>query len=299
MKKLLSFGPLFIIIAALLWSLDGLLRRSLYTLPPAIIVFYEHFLGAIILLPFTVKFLPDLKKMGKKEWQAIILVALFSGALGTIFYTKALGMVNYIQFSVVVLLQQLQPVWAILAASILLKEKISKDFVKWAALAILAAYFVTFRDLKLNYVSSSGTIIAAILAILAGVVWAVSTSYSKIVLFKTSFITATFLRFVLAPIFALIIIFAQKQQNMLFALSLSQVLTLLTITFSTGMVALVIYYYGLRNTPARVSTICELVWPGSAIIIDCFIFKQALSITQIIGIIVLITAIYHVTKYKK
>lgn len=299
MKKILNFGPLFIIIAALLWSLDGLLRRSLYTLPPALIVFYEHLLGAIILFPFTIKFLPELKKMGKKEWQAIILVALFSGALGTIFYTKALGMVNYIQFSVVVLLQQLQPVWAILAASVLLKERISKDFVKWAALAILAAYFVTFRDLKLNYINSGGTIVAALLALLAGAVWAVSTSYSKIVLFKTSFITATFLRFVLAPIFALIIVFAQKQQNMLFALSLPQVFTLLTITFSTGMIALVIYYFGLRNTPARVSTICELVWPGSAIIIDYFVFRQSLSLTQILGIIVLLISVFHVTKYKK
>jgi len=61
--------------------------------------------------------------MSKKEWLAIALVSLFSGALGTIFYTSALGKVNYIQFSVVVLLQQLQPIWAILAAYFLLKEK--------------------------------------------------------------------------------------------------------------------------------------------------------------------------------
>jgi drug/metabolite transporter (DMT)-like permease len=51
---------------------------------------------------------------------------LFSGALGTIFYTAALGKVQYVQFSVVVLLQQLQPIWAILMASFLLKEKIEK-----------------------------------------------------------------------------------------------------------------------------------------------------------------------------
>ena len=110
MKKILVKGPLFIIIAALLWSFDALLRRSLYTLPSSVIVFYEHLLGAIILLPLLARYIKEAKKMNRREWLSILVVSLFSGALGTIFYTKALGMVQYIQFSVVVLLQQLQPI---------------------------------------------------------------------------------------------------------------------------------------------------------------------------------------------
>lgn len=297
MEKIKQTGPVFIIIAALLWSFDGILRRSLYTLPAAVIVFYEHLLGAIILLPIFIKFISEIKKMDKKEWLAIILVSLFSGALGTIFYTTALGMVNYIQFSVVVLLQQLQPVWAILAAAVVLKEKITKDFLKWAVIAVLAAYFVTFRDLRINLVSGQGQIIAAVLALGAGFVWAVSTSFSKIVLSKVSYWVATSLRFWLAPLFALLFIIGQNKTAILLTLNQSQWFTLLAITFSTGMVALVIYYYGLRKTPARVSTICELTWPASAIFIDYFLYKQILSLTQMIGVIVLLVAIYHVSKF--
>ncbi len=299
MKSFLNSGPIFIIIAALIWSFDGILRRSLYSLPPAVIVFYEHLLGAIILLPVFLKFFSELKRMKRKEWISIIIVSLFSGALGTIFYTKALGMVQYIQFSVVVLLQQLQPVWAILAASILLKEKITKDFIKWAILAIVAAYLVTFRDLKLNISEGNGTVIAALLALGAGFVWAVSTSFSKIVLSKVSYWTATSLRFWLAPVFALLFVIFQGQQNSLALINPSQWVTLLTITFSTGMVALVIYYFGLRKTPARVSTICELTWPASAIFIDYFLYKQGLTITQILGIVLLFISIYNVSKFKR
>lgn len=299
MKKILSTGPIFIIIAALLWSFDGILRRSLYSLPPAVIVFYEHLLGAIILLPVFIKFFSELRKMRRKEWGSIMIVALFSGALGTIFYTKALGMVQYIQFSVVVLLQQLQPIWAILAASILLKEKITQDFAKWAVVAIIAAYLITFRDLRVNITENTGTLIAALLALSAGFVWAVSTSFSKIVLAKVSYWTATSLRFWLAPVFALLLVLGQGQQNSLTAITASQWYTLLAITFSTGMVALVIYYFGLRKTPARVSTICELTWPGSAIFIDYFLYKQALSATQIAGVILLFISIYNVSKFKK
>lgn len=299
MKNIFNKGPLFIILAALLWSFDGILRRSLYTLPPAVIVFYEHILGAIILTPVLISKFAEVKKLNRREWLSILLVALFSGALGTIFYTQALGLVQYIQFSVVVLLQQLQPIWAILAAGLLLKEKITSGFLKWAVLGIISAYLITFKDLRLNFVSSSGQIYAALLALGAGFVWAVSTSFSKIVLKKVSFWTATALRFWLAPVFALIIIYLQGSLPAMGQINTTQWLYLLAITFSTGMVALTIYYFGLKKTPARVSTICELVWPASAIFIDYFLYKQGLSLSQILGVTLLLISIYRVTRYKK
>lgn len=297
MKKLLAFGPLFVIIAALLWSFDGVLRTTLYTLPPAVVVFYEHLLGAIILLLFSFKWIKDTKKMSRKEWIAIALVSLFSGALGTIFYTAALGKINYSQYSVVVLLQQqLQPIWAIAAASILLKEKVTKKFLMWAFIALIAAYFITFKDLQINFATGSGTALAGILALSAGFMWGTSTAISKFVLNKVSFLTATALRFFLAPVFALFLIIPFNQTGALFTLNVAQWQTLLLITFSTGLVALAFYYYGLKRTPARVTTLCELVWPASAIFIDYFLFHKTLSLTQIFGVALLLVAIYQVTK---
>ncbi len=289
---------IFIILAALLWSLDGILRRGLYTLPPTVVVFWEHALGAIVLFPFVFKSLKEIKKLDRKEWLSILVVSLFSGALGTIFYTAALGKVNYIQFSVVVLLQQLQPIWAIITASIVLKEKVTKRFLPWAILAIGASYLVTFKDLKLNWQTGQGTIVAAVLALLAGMMWAVSTSFSKIVLKKISFQVATFLRFVLAPIFALLFVFVLKQTNQLTKINPNQWISLLIIVFSTGLVALLFYYFGLRKTQAKVSAILELTWPVSAIFIDYLYFKNSLSVTQLIGAFLVLFSMYKVSKLK-
>ena len=58
---------------------------------------------------------------------------------------------------------------------------------------------------------------------------------------------------------------------------------LVAIALSTGMVALVIYYYGLKRTPARVSAICELTWPLSAVALDYVYFHKTLTATQWIG----------------
>lgn len=299
MKKIIQMGPLFIIVAALIWSFDGVLRRSLYALPPAVVVFYEHALGAIILLFFIKHWLPDIRKMTKKEWLAAAAVSLFAGALGTIFYTSALGKVNYIQLSVVVLLQQLQPIWAIIAARLVLKEKITRIFLLWTALALVAAYFITFKDLTVNLATGSGTIVAALLAIGAGVMWGSSTAFSKYFLNTVSFISGTALRFCGAAIFAFLIIVFNGQTSTMTSLSQPQWVALGIITLSTGLVALLIYYYGLKQTPARVSTLCELMWPASAIFIDYFYYHNSLSFTQILGVILLLFVIYKVSPLKK
>ncbi len=297
MKKLLAFGPIFIVITALLWSFDGLLRISLYSLPPAVIVFYEHFLGAIILLFISFKWFGDLKKMSKKEWLAISAVALFSGAFGTILYTAALQQINYSSYSVVVLLQQqLQPIWAIATAAILLKEKITKNFLWWAIIALFAAYFITFPNLQVNLMTGKGTLLAGLYAILAGLMWGSSTAFSKFVLNKVSFLTGIAARYYLAPIFAFFFILGTGTTKALTQITIPQFETLLLITFSTGMVALGFYYYGLQRTPARITTLLELVWPASAIFIDYFLYHKFLTLTQVLGVAILLFAIYQITK---
>ncbi len=239
--------------------------------------------------------------MKRKEWIAIIAVSLFSGALGTIFYTSALQLVQYTQYSVVVLLQQqLQPIWAILVAAILLKEKLTKHFILWAIVALVGAYFITFKDLHVNLATGSGTLEAGLLAIGAGFMWGSTTAISKFTLNKVSHVAATALRFFFAPIFAFIFVVSFNQTSALFTLNQQQWLTLLLITFTTGMVAILIYYYGLRKVQAKASAIYELTFPAAAIFIDFFLYHKTLSFSQVMGVGILILAMAQVTKnFKK
>lgn len=291
-------GAYAIIIAALLWSVDGLLRRSLYALPPTTVVFWEHIVGLIIIAPIVLVSFKEFKKFTKKQIVAIALVALFSGALGTIFYTAALGKIYYIQFSVVVLLQQLQPLFAIAAASIVVKEKLTLKFMALAILALIAAYFVSFPNLTVNLATGAGTVIAALLAVGAAICWGSSTAFSKYALQNTSFWHTTALRFTFTPIFALLLSLGLRQLGQLGGLGRGEVFTLIAIAFSTGLVALLIYYWGLKRTPVRVTTLLELAWPVSAIIIGYFAFHQTLTVTQVIGAIVLIAVMYQVAKIR-
>src|SRR3989344_51514 len=108
-------GPVLIIIAALLWAVDGVIRRNLYTLPPITIIFVEHLVGLVVLSPFVFKYVLE-TKLTKGQWWLLLLVAVLSGLLGTLWFTTALLKVHFISFSVVFLLQKLQPIFAISTA---------------------------------------------------------------------------------------------------------------------------------------------------------------------------------------
>jgi drug/metabolite transporter (DMT)-like permease len=68
----------------------------------------------------------------------------------------------------------------------------------------------------------------------------------------------------------------------------------LIIALSTGMVALLIYYRGLKQTPVRVSTILELTFPFLAVIIDVVFYKTVLAPTQYLAALVLLFAMYKI-----
>jgi drug/metabolite transporter (DMT)-like permease len=286
-------GPVLIFIAAVLWGLDGVLRRSLYVLPASTIVFYEHLIGAIIILPFLYVVWKK-ETLTRKEWQAIGLVALLSGALGTLFFTSALSMTHFISFSVVYLVQKLQPIFTIATAWLVLGERPNQKYAIWAGLALVAAYFVTFPNGVVNMGDGGAYIFAAGLAFLAAVAWGSSTAFSRYTLLNHSNTLITGLRFLITVPIALLLVFGLGAGASLTTITPFQLLTLLAIALSTGMVALWIYYRGLKTTRASVSTIVELAFPLTAVLIDFFLYGTTLAASQYLAAIVLLFAMYKV-----
>jgi drug/metabolite transporter (DMT)-like permease len=294
-KHIKHMGPLLIAIAASLWAFDGIIRRSLFTLPPIIIVFYEHLIGSIVILPFIFKYFKT-QKLTKKEFLYICIVALFSGLLGTLWFTTALLKVNFISFSVVFLLQKLQPIFAITTAVIFLKEKVNKKYIIWVLLAFVAAYFVTFKDGYVNFATGKETIIAALYAVGAAFVWACSTTFSKLAMKDKPDQYITGLRFIVTSFVAFIAVFLMGAGTKLTAPTLFQFSQFLLIAVSTGMVSILIYYHGLKNTQVKVSTIVELIYPLLAVVIDIFLYHSVLAISQYIAAAVLLFSIYQVSQ---
>jgi drug/metabolite transporter (DMT)-like permease len=295
MRKILP--PLAVVFAALLWSLDGILRQELYSVSSFLVVTLEHLLGALLFLPFLVKAWPEIKTLGQRGWVSILWISICGGILGTFFYTKALSYVNYIDLSVVVLLQKLQPLFAISLAAIILKEKLSQRFIGLALVAMLGGYLVTFGTTTIGDWDDK-TIIAALLATLAAFSWGSSTVLGKHALNRLPFTAVTALRLSLTAVVALIILTTTVGGEITIDLTTNQWRNLVIIVFSTGAVALFIYYYGLKHLPASHTTLYELTWPMSAVLIDWIVRGKVLSPSQFVGAFLLLGSMIYLSQEK-
>lgn len=322
-------GAIFVIFAAILWSLDGIVRAGLRNptsnlfMSSINIVFWEHFLGFLLILPFAIWKRKELMKLNFKDWSIFAAIGLFASVLGTLFYTAALGQILFVSFSVVVLLQKLQPIWAILSARLILKEKLPTNFIIWAALALFGAYLISFKDLSVNLATGNGTFLAAIFGVLASIFWGLGTTFGKLLLNKVGSITATSIRFGFGTIFSFLLVFVLTwffeplskiltiplaSNTVNFGLNIAQFQSLAIVVLVTGLVAMVIYYFGLKNTQAKIATLCELMWPASALLIDMFydIYNQkfgfrpdVFSWSQVLGIVLLLISIYFISRTDK
>jgi len=291
-KKYLPILAIFF--AAILWSFDGFLRQELYNIPSLLLVTLEHVAGALIFLPFLLRGKKEISTIDQRSWSSIIWISVFGGLLGLFFYTKALSYINYIDLSVVVLLQKFQPLFAILLAAVVLKEHITKRFLLLAAMALTGGYFVTFG---LNPIASGDdkTLIAALLALLAAFSWGSSTVLGKHALKSLSFPLVTALRLSITAVIATVVLIGFRGLSDISQLTFTQWKIILLIVFTTGSVALFIYYYGLKHVQASHSSIYELFWPLSAVVIDWLIRGRVLSPVQFAGGIVLIASIFLLT----
>ena len=301
-EKSLVWGALAIMLAALLWSLDGVfIRPKFYELPAALVVFLEHIFGFIVLSPFVILNWRKIKSLDKKSWKAILWISFFGGLLGTLMITKAFfaAIFGEVTFATVILLQKLQPVFALLLARLILKERVSKKFYIWAVVAILAGYILAFGKEGLDFGSIDWFNNAAFFAILAAFSFGSSTVFGKRLVNHIDFKTATALRFGVTSLLALVLVVVNKDIMQIGSISGIQWGLLWLIVFTSGAGAMFIYYFGLRRVTASVATICELFWPLSAVVLDYIINKNVLNTIQILAALILLFAFYKVVSEGK
>ncbi|HEY9113762.1 MAG TPA: DMT family transporter [Bacteroidales bacterium] len=285
-------GTIAISIAAIMWGFDGVvLTPRLFNLDVIYVVFILHLIPFLVMNIFLFGQYKHLKNFIRQDYITFFLVAFFGGALGTIAIVKALFLVNFQHLSVVVLLQKLQPIFAIFLAAVLLKEKIKPHFALWASLAIVASYFLTFGLSMPSISTDKNTILAALFALLAAFSFGSSTVFSKKVLMNHNFITASFYRYGFTTLIMLVLVLAFGRWGEIYVTTSLNWIFFLIIGLTTGSGAIFIYYYGLRRVRAIVATISELLFPVSAILFDYLINDSVLSPIQLVSAAVMVFAI--------
>lgn len=290
------FSVVLIAVAATMWASDTYFRAQLVGhLKPAQIVVIEDALISLFLLAFLIRGIPELRRLDRRGWIAIVLIAVGPQAVATILFTTSFSYGHYAETFV---LQQTQPLIAILLAWLVLGERRRPWFWPAAALAIVGVYLVVFaQNLTAPFSDlQHGRLEAGLYALGAAALWASGTVLGRFVLGKLSFTTTTAMRFTLALPVLIVIVLVQYGRSAFAHYQSSDVLPFLGIALIPGLLALLLYYRALRSTPATLATIAEMAFPVAATFIASapppYGFNQPLYLPQFVGTALLIAVIF-------
>lgn len=278
---------LWVSLGAALWGTDSVLRRPLTAFwSSAQIVFLEHAILTVLLLPVFWKNRREWQALGARQWMALAGIAWGGSALGTICFTEAIRLGNP---TVAVLLQKTQPLFAALLASALLGETLGRRYWLHLAAALGGAWLVTFGFAFPAGIRSLPGGGPALLALCAAGLWGSSTVLGRYALSTLSFTTLTALRILgAAPLLAAI---AWIQGAKFAPASAPQWTAVLLMALVPGLLALLAYYRGLGHSRAAAAAIAELSFPATAALLNWTVLGAAVNAGQIGGFVLLWTAI--------
>ena len=260
------YAVVFVALAATLWASDAYFRNQLVQhLSPTQIVVAEDALITLFLLPVLIRSRHELRLLGARGWTAVGIIAAGAQALATILFTASFAIAAQHQlFAETFVLQQTQPLIAIVLAWIVLGERRRPWFWPAAAVAIVAVYMVVFASDPLSPISAlqNGRIEVGLLALGAAVLWASGTVLGRFALGSISFWSMTALRFTLAlPVLVVIVVVQSGLGGFGHYRFTDFVPNLLAIAIVPGLLALLLYYRALSKTPASLATIAEMAYP--------------------------------------
>jgi drug/metabolite transporter (DMT)-like permease len=290
------FSVVLVAVAATLWASDAYFRNQLVQhLTPTQIVVAEDALITLFLLPVLVRSWRELRKLGPRGWLAVGLIAIGAQSLATILFTASF---SYHIYAETFVLQQTQPLIAILLAWIVLGERRRPWFWPAAAVALVAVYLVVFAQDPTAPLSAlkNGRLEAGLLALGAAAFWASGTVLGRFALGSINFWSMTSLRFTLAlPVLVVIVLVQYGTAGFSHYTVGDFVPNLLAIALVPGLLALLLYYRALSRTPASLATIAEMAYPIAATLIASapppWGFNQPLYGVQLVGTALLIGVI--------
>lgn len=301
MNRLIDrYAVVFVAIAASLWASDAYFRNQLVShLSATQIVVAEDGLVTLFLIPMLIRSRHELRLLGKRGWTAVIIIAAGAQALATILFTASFSIAAQHQlFAETFVLQQTQPLIAIVLAWIILGERRRPWFWPAAVVAIAAVYMVLFASDPLSPVSAlqNGRLEVGLLALGAAALWASGTVLGRFALGSISFWTMTALRFTLAlPVLVIVVLVQSGLGGFGHYRVTDFVPNLLAIAIVPGLLALLLYYRALSKTPASLATIAEMAFPVAATLIASapppWGFNQPVYPVQIFGTALLIGVI--------
>lgn len=286
-------GTFFIMIACFTWALDTLIRYPLLgagysTLQ---IVLIEHLTLVLFVSPMLWHYRHVYRHMSISGFSSLFFIGGIGSAIGTLAFTEAF---HYLNPTVVILLQKLQPIVAILLAYWVLKERIEGRFLQWAAVILLGSFVMMWPDLRAlsnaqwHYSSDTLSLFKGYgYTLIAVMAWGAATVCGKYLSHQNIPANAIMSGRFFAGLLVLLPM-ALAQSDSLFIMTPMDLSLVVIMALLSGFIGMWFYYQGLKTIHAQLATLAELSFPVFAAVINWVFLDMGLTGYQIIGGMMLI-----------
>ncbi|WP_188891904.1 DMT family transporter [Paenibacillus radicis (ex Gao et al. 2016)] len=286
-----------VVIGAALWGIDPVFRILLLkSLTSTQIVLLEHLILFAAAAPVLWKNRADLRGTSLRQVGALLFISWGGSALATILFTLGLAHGNP---NAVLLLQKLQPLFAIVLARVLLKEVLPRFIGPLFLAAVAGTYLLTFGfSLPFAHVNDLMQI-GSLLSLGAALLWGGSTVMGRYLLGTMKYETVTSLRFVLAlPL--LLVITASEGAIWKFPAGTGEqfavLINLLLQALLPGLLSLLLYYKGLSKIKASYATLAELSFPMVGVLLNWIAFKAIITPAQLAGFLLIWITLFFISR---
>jgi drug/metabolite transporter (DMT)-like permease len=273
-------GVVLVALAAAMWGTDPIIRKPMSTSTSATtIVFGEHVVLVLLTLPLLLPALRAVFRAGWRDVVCVIVIGAGASAVATILFTEALF---HGDFVTPVVIQKIQPLVAVAGAAVLLGERARPRFA-WFILPALIGFWLVNQPHPLEPTAKG--LVPIVEATAAAVMWALGTVLGRYVSRDLEFQHIVALRFffgLVASAIALPVMGAKAYAGGHDSLLIAYLAVV------TGLLSLSLYYYGLKRTPAMLSSIAELTYPAIAVIAGIYAYNSHLNWSQWLGVCVII-----------
>ncbi len=275
-----NYGAIGIAFAAALWGTDPLFRFPLAnSFSATLVVLGEHLIVFPVALLLMIVGFRRIQRLAWTDWISLLVVAWGSSALATILFTESFTLVSP---ATAILLQKLQPLFAVAGARILLRERLPAHFGLYAVVCVVGSYLVSFGFSPIGALTA-GSMTGPLFAVAAAALWGIGTVLGRSLLRKLQFPDLTAMRFVLALPLLAAINAVNGSFGTIGSITAIDVAMVIALALVPGLVSLLIYYLGLERVPASVSTFLELAYPATGVLVSYLAFHQGVTLGQAVG----------------
>jgi len=261
----------------------GAIFVNLTPLPPIATAFYRVLFSIPLLFPFVYK---EFKQLSKSSIILMLLAGLFFGGDLT-FWNISLRLTTVANSN---LFATLVPITIIPCSYLFFKEKISKSFFIGTLITLFGVFILLSGKIHPTESTTLGNIFAFLASIFYGIfmllVYKIRDRVRADIIMFFSGISTSILLFFIMLIF----------EGISYPHTISAVLPILCITIFAQILGQSLLGYCLGKIHVTLASVLVLFQPVTAALMAYFIFKQYLSVFEIIGLFIVLVGIFFSKK---